>query len=59
MDETLLGIMEILGPIILLVALLWLVIRGRSNGKSGRTEQATGELYAQEEKRRHEGTDDL
>lgn len=59
MDETLVGIMEIVGPIILLVVLLWLVIRGRSNGKAGRTEQATGELYAQEEERRRQGTDDL
>ena len=59
MDETLIGLMEILGPIILLVLLLWLVLRGRSSGKSGRTEQATEDLYDKEEQRRRDGTDDL
>ena len=41
MDESLLGIMEILGPVILLIVLVWLVMRRRSTGKTGRTEQAT------------------
>ena len=59
MDETLLGIMEIAGPVILLVILLWVVLRGRSSGKSSRTEQATDRLYGNEEQRRREGTDDL
>jgi hypothetical protein len=59
MDETLLGMMEIVGPVILLVILLWLVLRGRSSGKSGRTEQATDQLYDQEEQRRRDGTDGL
>ena len=59
MDESLLGIMEIIGPAILLVVLIWLVARGRSTGKSGRTEQATDQLYKEEEQRRREGTDDL
>jgi hypothetical protein len=59
MDNTLLGIMEILGPVILLIVLIWLVMRGRSSGKAGRTEQATDQLYKEEEQRRREGTDDL
>ena len=59
MDETLLGMMEIVGPVILLVILLWLVLRGRSSGKSSRTEQATDKLYDQEEQRRRDGTDGL
>ena len=59
MDESLVGIMEILGPAILLIVLVWLVMRRGSTGKAGRTEQATDQLYADEEKRRREGTDDL
>ena len=57
MDQTLLGAMEILGPAVLLVLLIWLALRGRSTGKSGRTEQATDQLYQEEERRRREGTD--
>ena len=52
-------LMTIVGPVILLVLLLWLVLRGRSSGKAGRTEQATDQLYNEEEQRRREGTDDL
>lgn len=59
MDETLFWIISIIGPAILLVVLIWLVIRRGSTGKSGRTEQATHELYKEEEQRRREGTDDL
>ena len=59
MDESLLGIIEIVGPVILLIVLVWLVMRRRSTGKTGRTEQATRELYTEEEQRRREGTDDL
>jgi hypothetical protein len=59
MDESMLGIMEVLGPVILLIALVWLVMRRGSTGKTGRTEQATHELYRDEEERRREGTDDL
>ncbi|HEX4761924.1 MAG TPA: hypothetical protein VFU87_03935 [Sphingomicrobium sp.] len=59
MDETLFWIISIIGPAILLVVLIWLVARGRSTGKSGRTEQATDQLYQEEEQRRREGTDDL
>ena len=57
MDETTLWILEIIAPAILLVVLIWLVMRRRSTGKTGRTEQATHELYQEEEKRRREGTD--
>ena len=57
MDESMVGIMEIVGPIILLIVLLWLVMQRRSTGKTGRTEQATRELYAEEERRRRDGTD--
>ena len=57
MDETLLGIVEIVGPAILLIILVWLVMRNRSTGKTGRTEQATRDLYREEEARRREGTD--
>ena len=59
MDQGSLWIMEIIGPAILLIVLVWLVMKRRSTGKSGRTEQATDQLYAQEEERRREGTDDL
>ena len=57
MDETTLWIVEIIGPAILLIVLIWLVVRRGSTGKTGRTEQATDELYAEEEMRRREGTD--
>ena len=57
MDETTLWIVEIIGPAILLIALIWLVMKRRSTGKTGRTEQATQELYDEEERRRREGTD--
>ena len=59
MDESLWGIVTILGPAILLIALIWLVMRRHSTGKTGRTEQATRDLYAEEEQRRREGTDEL
>jgi hypothetical protein len=49
--------MEIVGPVILLIALIWLVMRRGSTGKAGRTEQATDQLYQQEDKRRRDGTD--
>ena len=52
-------IIDIVLPAILLIALLWLVMQRRPTGKTGRTEQATDELYREEEARRREGTDDL
>jgi hypothetical protein len=59
MDQATLWALEIIGPAILLIVLVWLVLRGRSSGKAGRTEQATSDGYAEEEARRREGTDDL
>jgi hypothetical protein len=73
MDETLWGLVNILGPLILLVALLWIVLRSRRSrgGGDGRgnigtgtrdetgTEAATHRLYDEEERRRREGTDGL
>ena len=62
MGQSMVGLMEIVGPIILLIVLIWLVIRVRSNRNSAskdRTEEGTRELYAEEEERRREGTDDL
>jgi hypothetical protein len=53
MDETLVGVMEILGPAVLLILLIWLAMRGRPKGGSRPTEQpgektterATDRLY--------------
>ena len=59
MDETTLGIVEIVGPALMLIVLIWLVLRRRSNGTSGNTEQGTRDLYREEEQRRRDGTDDL
>ena len=64
MDETLFGLMSIVGPIILLVLLAWLVMRsrrrtGRATDTTAQTERATRAEYADEERRRREGTDDL
>ena len=50
-------IIDIVLPAILLIVLIWLVMRRGSTGKAGRTEQATHELYQEEERRRREGTD--
>jgi cytochrome c-type biogenesis protein CcmH/NrfF len=57
MDNIALWIVEVVGPVILLIVLIWLVMQRRSTGKSGRTEQATDQLYKEEEQRRREGTD--
>ena len=57
MDVAQWWIMDIVGPVILLIALIWLVMRRGSTRKTGRTEQATREGYAEEEVRRREGTD--
>ena len=45
--------MEVIGVVILLLALIWVVMRTRSKGKESsppRTEQATRELYEAEDK---------
>jgi cytochrome c-type biogenesis protein CcmH/NrfF len=60
MDETLWGLMNIVGPLILLVLLVWVVLRARRKGEPPQdvTERATHDAYAEEEKMRREGTDD-
>jgi hypothetical protein len=57
MDVAQWWVIDIVGPAILLIVLIWLVMRRGSTGKTGRTEQATREGYAEEEVRRREGTD--
>lgn len=55
-------LMDIIAPAILLIVLIWLVIRVRSNRNTAanrRAEEGTREVYAEEEERRREGTDDL
>jgi hypothetical protein len=52
-------VMDIVGPVILLIVLLWLVMRRRSNRSSIDTEAGTRDVYREEEVRRREGTDDL
>jgi hypothetical protein len=59
MAEAQFWIISVIGPVILLIVLLWLVMRRRSNRTDERTEAATREGYAEEDERRHEGTDDL
>ena len=62
MDETQWWIIDIIAPAILLIILIWLVIRVRSDRnteENRRAEEGTRELYAEEEQRRREGTDDL
>jgi len=58
-------IIDIILPAILLIVLIWLVMKRRSSrserelsqGSKDGTEAATRELYAEEERRRREGTD--
>jgi hypothetical protein len=52
-------IISVIGPAILLIVLLWLVMRRRSNRTDAGTEAGTREVYAEEVVRRREGTDDL
>jgi hypothetical protein len=59
MDQASWWIIDVLGPAILLLVLIGLVMRRRSNRSSGETEAGTRDLYAEEEQRRREGTDDL
>lgn len=62
MGHTAAWIMDIIGPAILLIVLIWLVIRvrpDRNDPAKSRTEAGTRELYRLEEARRREGTDDL
>ena len=62
MDETQWWIIDIIAPAILLIILIWLAIRVRSSRnteENRRADEGTRELYADEERRRREGTDDL
>ena len=64
MDETLWGLMNIVGPVILLGLLLWLVLRGRRSRRrddppQSVTDAGTRNAYAEEERMRREGTDDV
>jgi len=62
MDESQWWIIDVIAPAILLVILIWLVIRVRTNRKAppmSETKEGTRELYAEEEERRREGTDEL
>jgi hypothetical protein len=59
MDQAQWWIIDVLLPVVLLIALVWLVFLRRSNRTSHRTEEGTREVYADEERRRREGTDDL
>ena len=52
-------VMDVIGPAILLIVLIWLVMRRRSNRSDDRTEAGTREVYREEETRRREGADDL
>jgi hypothetical protein len=60
MDESLLGVMEIVGPILLLVVLVWAVMRTRSRGRETSdptTEEATRDLYKAEDRAHRDGTE--
>jgi hypothetical protein len=59
MGHTAAWIMDIIGPAILLIVLIWLVMRRRSNRTTDTTEAGTRDVYTEEEVRRREGTDDL
>ena len=72
MDETLWGLMNIIGPLILLGLLIWVIMKARARRESKPdspptvatdttpgTERATHNLYDEEERRRRDGTDDL
>ena len=52
-------LIDIVLPAILLIALIWLAMRRRSNRSSARTEAGTQDLYREEEQRRRDGTDKL
>ena len=62
MDQANWWVMDIVGPAILLIILIWLVLRVRSSRNSAserRAEEGTRQLYREEEQRRQEGTDKL
>ncbi len=57
--EKLFSLMTILGPLLLAAVLLWAVLRRNQSRDPGFTEKKTDDLYAEEEQRRREGTDEL
>ena len=62
MDYAWWWVMDIIGPLILLILLVWLAFwawRSRSPNDTRRAEKGTKRLYEEEETRRREGTDDL
>jgi membrane protein implicated in regulation of membrane protease activity len=62
MDNANWWVMDIIGPAILLIVLIWLVLRVRSNRNdrdNQRSEQGARDVYREEEERRREGTDKL
>jgi len=55
-------VMDVVGPAILLIVLIWLVLRTRSSRNdrdNQRSEQGARDVYAEEEQRRRDGTDQL
>ena len=61
MDETWWTLMDIVGPAILLILLIWVVVRARrrkDEPPQDVTERGARDAYAEEEKMRREGTDD-
>jgi uncharacterized membrane protein len=52
-------LMDIVLPVILLIVLVWIVFLRKSRGTDRTTYEGTKEEYAEEERRRREGTDDL
>ena len=62
MDVAKWWIMVIILPAILLIVLIWLAVRVRSNRDNAanrRAEEGTRELYSEEEQRRRDRTDQL
>ena len=53
---------EVIGVVLLGAVLLWAILRNRARGSNAAspdvTEQATRDLYAEEERRHRAGTDD-
>lgn len=59
MGESMWWLMDIVLPAVLVVGLLWLVLQRRSNKTNSTTEAGTRAEYADEERRRRDGTDGL
>jgi hypothetical protein len=62
MDQASWWVMDIVGPAILLIVLIWLVVRVRLNRNdrdNQRSEEGSRNVYRDEEQRRRDGTDQL